>query len=194
MERLPKVIVISLDELCVNEKLASWNISASAGMTTVTMRFVGDSHIASSPVPGLRKKSPAQLRRDYNRNTIWQSTPVKETSNVTVQTEMCSVQNDEVCDNSVDIDESSHMQMSDENDIDISPELAQPCESTQSKQSVDLPCKGNEHDQNATSDHTPTMEVLVDNSVSSILEEVHQVGIYNNIRVLLTQPRRFFIP
>ena len=175
MENLPKVVVLSLMELCISEKLANWNISSSGGMTTVTIRFVGASHIGNTPVHGLRKKSPAQARRDFSRNKEWQSTPIKCTSDMTVQTDVCDFENKQVCGLLVDSNEQGEMDTSHESSIGISAEIAQLFDTTKTKQTAAGNASGNEHEQEPGCVDNETKQLASGNTfdLSTTQEDTH---------------------
>ena len=70
-QTLPKVLEIALVELLDQQQLFQWNINSNNNITSITLKFAmpGQTGSVSTPVPvyGLRRKSPAQQRRDYSR-------------------------------------------------------------------------------------------------------------------------------
>ncbi len=75
MESLPKLLLSTLDHLCADKKLLQWNLQANGDTVYVNLRFVppeySDLGHASSPVPGLRRKSPSEQQRDFIRLSEW---------------------------------------------------------------------------------------------------------------------------
>lgn len=72
MEKLPKAFLSALDNLCDENQLYSWNIHSKGNVINVNIRFLQHGQCTSTPnstnYPGIRRKSPGQLKRDINRS------------------------------------------------------------------------------------------------------------------------------
>ena len=68
MDKLPKVLLIGITELFDSQDLLHWNIGSNInGSIAVSMRFGLAGHDSSTPVSA-RRKTPGQVRRDYERS------------------------------------------------------------------------------------------------------------------------------
>ncbi len=75
MDKLPKVLVTTLTELCNEQDIISWNVGAKENIVSVNIRFAEHGHAmnmqgsrsGATYMTGMRGKSPGQLRRDHMR-------------------------------------------------------------------------------------------------------------------------------
>ena len=76
MESLPKLLVTILNQLLEEKDLNQWNVQANGDTVYVNLKFTqhGQSTNDSPPsMPGWRRKSPSERRRDSQRLSSWQS-------------------------------------------------------------------------------------------------------------------------
>ncbi len=79
MDKLPKILVTTLTELCTEQEIISWNIGAKGDIVNVNIRFAEHGHAMNMQgsssggtyMTGMRGKSPGQIRRDQNRFNIY---------------------------------------------------------------------------------------------------------------------------
>ena len=81
-KQLPNLLKATLEQVLSENKLLKWNLQAHSQVVYVNLCFVpldfSDDTYMSTPVPGFRKKTPSQAKRDFNRYKQWQG---KSTSN-----------------------------------------------------------------------------------------------------------------
>lgn len=93
MENLPKVLVISLEELLNTQTMFQWNVASNNGVVTVTMRFGEGGHNETMYTPF--RKSPALIRRNHSRLQSWRNTNNAQDKDVSKQ----ELNSGQVCDN-----------------------------------------------------------------------------------------------
>lgn len=72
MEGLPKLLLSMLDQLCSDKKLYHWNLQANGDYIHVNLKFVPVDHTdESTSVPSMRRKSPSEKNRDFQRLNKW---------------------------------------------------------------------------------------------------------------------------
>lgn len=76
MEKLPKLLVTNLEELCNDEDLLYWNVNANNGIYTVSIKFGHGSHIVGTP--GSIRKSPSKIRRNHYRSHMLSASQNKD--------------------------------------------------------------------------------------------------------------------
>ena len=73
IQYLPKLLLTTLNQILDENNLSQWNMQVNNGVVYVNLKFIQEGHVCqSTPVPGFRRKSPSEKKRDSQRLSTWQ--------------------------------------------------------------------------------------------------------------------------